>query len=69
VSAGDIIRVRRRDGLGGLIHEYSQVARSENILGTHTPAPTVLRGDARSSASLAMSCSVSPTLRSRDGNE
>jgi putative transposase len=25
-AAGDIIRVRRRDRLGGLIHEYSQVA-------------------------------------------
>ena len=35
VSADDNIRVRRRDRLGGLLHEYSQVACSDDIVGTH----------------------------------
>jgi hypothetical protein len=33
VSAG---RVVRRDRLGGLIHEYAQVASGDRISGTHT---------------------------------
>jgi len=32
---GDNMRVRRRDRLGGLIHEYSQVACGDSIVGTH----------------------------------
>ena len=30
------MRVLRRDRLGGLIHEYSQVAYGDSIFGTHT---------------------------------
>jgi putative transposase len=33
--ADDNIRVRRRDRLGGLLHEYSQVAWGDGIIGTH----------------------------------
>lgn len=33
--ADDDFRIRRRDRLGGLIHEYSQVAGGDDILGTH----------------------------------
>ena len=34
-AAGASIRVLRRDRLGGLIHEYSQVACGDTVLGTH----------------------------------
>jgi hypothetical protein len=33
------IKVIRRDRLGGLIHEYAQVAKGGRIFGTDTPAP------------------------------
>jgi hypothetical protein len=33
------MRVVRRDRLGGLIHEYSQVAWGDTISGTRRPAP------------------------------
>ncbi len=36
---GDNMRVRRRDRLGGLIHEYSQVACGDGICGTHRLRP------------------------------
>jgi hypothetical protein len=35
------IRVLRRDRLGGLIHEYSQVARGDRIIGTRRFAPDI----------------------------
>jgi transposase InsO family protein len=31
------LRVRRRDRLGGLIHEYAQVAYAVKVSGTHSP--------------------------------
>jgi putative transposase len=34
-AAGASVRVLRRDRLGGLIHEYSQVALGDTIFGTH----------------------------------
>jgi len=34
-AAGRSIRVLRQDRLGGLIHEYSQVARGDTVFGTH----------------------------------
>jgi putative transposase len=34
-ALGTNVRVHRRDRLGGLIHEYSQVARGDTLFGTH----------------------------------
>jgi hypothetical protein len=35
-ALGASIRVLRRDRLGGLIHEYAQVARGDRVSGTQT---------------------------------
>jgi putative transposase len=43
-AAGSSIRVLRRDRLGGLIHEYAQVACSDTVFGTHMLKPRPLVG-------------------------
>jgi hypothetical protein len=42
-AAGTNIRVLRRDRLGGLIHEYAQVAWGDRVIGTHTLSIPVSR--------------------------
>ena len=44
-APGAKVRVLRRDLLGGLIHEYSQVARGDRISGTHTFRPCLRCND------------------------
>jgi putative transposase len=44
--SGATVRPLRRDRLGGLVHEYLQVARRDRVLGTHTsprPVPGLQR--------------------------
>ena len=35
------VRILRQDGLGGLIHEYAQVAYGDRIFSTHRVSPGV----------------------------
>jgi hypothetical protein len=48
----------RRDRLGGLLHEYAQVAWGDRISGTHTVGGAVDRDAGRWFAFVLLACAV-----------